>query len=52
MKTVERVLSLITIIFILWVLISWVDVINHNNPDDNSRPADWNTFVVLTEVLE
>lgn len=53
MKAVEKCLTVITIIFVLWVLVSWVDVINHNNPvDQDGMPADWNTFVLLTNVLE
>lgn len=45
-----NILSTLLLIFVLWIFISWVNVMMHNEPDDMSEPADWNLFKIITEV--
>lgn len=53
MKTLEYGATIIMIVFLAWMLVSWADVIFHNNPSENDgSPSSWNAFVVLTEVGE
>lgn len=35
---------------LLWLLISWGDVLMHNAPTSTGEPHDWNCFVLLTEI--
>ena len=35
---------------LLWLIISWGDVILNNAPYQGREPHQWNAFVVLTEV--
>ena len=52
-KILEYTATVIMAIFLAWMLISWVDVINHNSPfDADGGPSGWNAFVILTEVME
>lgn len=51
-KICEKIFITLSILFFIWVFISWVDVLNHNSPSDSSSPAEWNTFVVLTNILK
>lgn len=52
MKAVKFSLTIITAIFLAWMLLSWFDVINHNNPGQDGDPSSWNAFVILTEKME
>ena len=52
-KTIKYTSTVFTIIVLLWIMMSWVDVINHNDPfETDGSPSGWNAFVVLTEVAE
>ena len=45
--------SLLFVLLVAWMLVSWVDVINHNDPfEADGNPAGWNAFVVLTEATK
>lgn len=35
---------------LIWILISWADVVANNSPYQDGQPHSWNVFVVLTEV--
>lgn len=51
MNKLSYIIGALSLVFILWVGISWVDVIT-----DNNRPAprhsEYNFFVVLTSLWE
>jgi len=36
---------------LLWLIISWGDVILNNAPYQGREPHHWNAFVILTEVV-
>ena len=36
----------------LWIAVSWVDVLCHNEPDDITEPHPWNVFVLMTETFK
>lgn len=35
---------------LLWILVSWVDVVANNSPYQDRQPHSWNAFVILTEM--
>ena len=53
MKMISKALSaailVISAAFILWILISWADVLAHQ---ENGDAHDWNTFSVLVKCYE
>ena len=50
-KNIEGFITITALIFMLWLLISWGDVIAHNNPaGKDGQPHAWNAFVLITEV--
>ena len=50
MKAVEKAVCVIGILLMMWVLISWADVLCHNSPSNPSEPHNWNMFVIMTDV--
>jgi hypothetical protein len=50
MKVIERIAYIIGILMVLWILISWADVLMHNSPRNPSDPHDWNLFVLVAEI--
>ena len=50
MKSIEGFITVSSAIFLLWILISWADVLMHNAPTSTGEPHDWNAFVLLTEI--
>lgn len=49
-STISAAFTVAMIAFILWILVSWVNVVAHNSPCDDGEPADWNAFVVFVEA--
>ena len=50
-KNIEGFITITALIFMLWLLISWGDVIVHNDPcGGDGQPHAWNAFVLITEV--
>lgn len=50
MKEVEYIVKSILIIFFIWILFSYLDVIAHNgNP--YPKYSNWNVFEILSEVV-
>ena len=45
MRTIEKVLTAVSGILILWILASWVDVVAHNTT--TCIYASWNLFELL-----
>lgn len=50
-KNIEGFVTISALIILLWLLISWGDVILNNAPYQDRRPHHWNAFVILTEVV-
>lgn len=50
LKSIEGFITVSSAIFLLWILISWVDVVANNSPYQDGQPHDWNAFVLLTEL--
>lgn len=50
-KNIEGFVTISALIILLWLLISWGDVIAHNDPvGGDGQPHAWNAFVLITEV--
>lgn len=52
-KVISIIFNIICVAFLLWMLLSWVDVLAHNNPlnkDMHYRPT--NAFVLIGELGE
>ena len=49
-KTIENIIYTIIIIFFMWFIISFVNVVMHNNSDQ--KYASWNMFVIMEENYE
>jgi hypothetical protein len=50
-KIIETVALVISIAFILWLFVSWAEVVSKNlkpNPTYN----EWNAFVLMTEYMK
>ena len=53
MKVLKLTTTLILVVCLMWMMISWIDVINHNDPcGKDGDPSAWNAFVVMTEAME
>jgi len=52
MKLVEAVSATVSVIIFIWFLASWINVLSCNSPRNPTEPADWNAFVVMTEVVK
>lgn len=49
-KTAENIIYTIIIIFFMWFIVSFVNVVMHNNSDQ--QYAGWNMFVIMEEKYE
>lgn len=49
-KTIENIIYTIIIVFFIWFIISFVNVVMHNNSDQ--QYASWNMFVIMEEKYE
>lgn len=48
-KIIERGLCLISCLFMLWLFVSWAEVVS-KNLTPNPTYSSWNALVILTEV--
>ena len=46
-KTIENIIYAIIIMFFIWFMISFVNVVMHNNSDQ--QYTSWNMFVIMEE---
>ena len=49
-KTAENIIYTIIIIFFIWFVASFINVVMHNNSDQ--QYASWNMFVIMEENYE
>ena len=49
MKKLEDLMTTIAVVFLLWLLLSYVDVNVHNM--GTQQYASWNAFVLMTEKV-
>ena len=49
-KTIENIIYTIIIIFFIWFMVSFINVVMHNNNDQ--QYASWNMFVIMEENYE
>lgn len=49
-RTLLGILGVAAAAFLLWLLVSWIDVCCHNDPFiEDGEPHSWNAFVVMTD---
>lgn len=48
-KILENVMAIVSIAFVVWIVASWVDTNQHNNPmEENYKDyAKWNMFEIV-----
>ena len=48
-KILENVMAIVSIVFVVWIVASWVDTNQHNNPmeEDYKDYAKWNMFEIV-----
>ena len=48
-KVFDSVITIMCIAFVMWIVASWVNINQHNNPmqEDYKNYAKWNIFEVL-----
>ena len=48
-KILENVMTVVSIAFVVWIVASWVDTNQHNNPmeEDYKDYAKWNMFEIV-----
>lgn len=49
-KVLEYGIAVVSVAFLLWIGISFVDVVADNTT--TAQHANWNTFVVMTELAK
>ena len=49
-KTIENIIYTIIIVFFIWFMASFINVVMHNNNDQ--QYANWNMFVIMEENYE
>lgn len=49
-KAIENIIYTIIIIFFIWFMVSFINVVMHNNSDQ--QYASWNMFVIMEENYE
>lgn len=47
----EKGLIVFGTLLMLWFLISWADVLAHNEPGSTSQCHDWNAFQIMVNAL-
>lgn len=50
LRHIEGFVTVSATILLLWVLISWADVVANNSPYESRQPHSWNAFILLTEM--
>lgn len=49
-NTIKHLILILTAMFLLWVLVSWIDIVAHNDPWKGSHKyIPGNVFVLLTQ---
>ena len=53
-KILENVMTIVSIVFVVWIVASWVDINQHNNPmeEDYKDYAKWNMFEIVVSFDE
>ncbi len=48
-KILENVMTVVSIAFVVWIVASWVDTNQHNDPmeEDYKEYAKWNMFEIV-----
>lgn len=48
-KILENVMTIVSIAFVVWIVASWVNINQHNNPmeEDYKDYAKWNMFEIV-----
>lgn len=50
-KTIEAMITAAAALLLLWILLSWGDVLRHNDPVSGDRQYHkWNAFVALENM--
>ena len=49
-KIISSAITVITVALLLWILISWANILCHNGYEDDGKPSDWNAFVIMMEA--
>ena len=51
MKVIGNIVAVVGIIILFWILVSWVDINNNNDPLNKNYKnyANWNFFTVVSE---
>lgn len=49
MKTIGNIISIAGITLLIWILISWIDINNNNDPlnENYKNYANWNFFTIV-----
>ena len=50
-KIIKTVVLVISIAFILWLFVSWAEVVS-KNLKPNPTYSEWNAFVLMTEYMK
>ena len=50
-KFIENTLTTLSVVFLLWLAISWVDIVA-DNCEPHPTHAPWNAFVLMTEAMQ
>lgn len=51
MKTIEKILTIIMILFFAWIIISYIQITSQNlNFDSETILSNWNFFQLLSEI--
>lgn len=51
MNKISLFFGIVSAVFLLWVLLSWVDVVS-DNMSENPTHSKYNAFVMLTDAME
>lgn len=50
LNTAKNIILMFAVMFLLWLLVSWIDIVSHNDPVTGSHEyIQGNAFVLLTE---
>lgn len=50
-KILENAMVVVSLVFLLWLGISWVDIVA-DNCEPHPTHAPWNAFVLMTDYLQ
>jgi hypothetical protein len=51
-ETILNIFYIVATIILLWVFLSWINVICHNSPGQDHSLWSWNFFTVVLGVIE